>query len=274
MNNPILEIKDICYSYHTLKGETPALSHISFQVEKGEFLAIAGPSGCGKSTLLSVIFGLLVPESGEILFHVTPKEMPASRHQTAGICPKMGYMLQHDHLFEWRTIYQNVILGLEINHQLTPDKIDRVTEMLKDYDLYKFKDKKPSELSGGMKQRAALIRTLVLDPEILLLDEPFSALDYQTRLSVSSDICNIIRSTGKTAILITHDLSEAISLADRILVMSKRPATIKCDFPIHLTLSDDSPLASRNAPEYQGYFNKLWKEISDENYVQNTTPLK
>jgi NitT/TauT family transport system ATP-binding protein len=274
MNKPILELKDISYSYHNLKGETPALSHISFQVERGEFVAIAGPSGCGKSTLLSIIFGLLVPESGEVLFHISQGEMQASRHQTAGLCPKMGYMLQHDHLFEWRTIYQNVLLGLEINHQLTEDKIDRVIQLLKDYDLYKFKDKKPSELSGGMKQRAALIRTLVLDPEILLLDEPFSALDYQTRLSVSSDICNIIRSTGKTAILITHDLSEAISLSDRILVMSKRPATIKCDIPIHLTISEDSPLASRNAPEYRGYFNQLWKEISDENYIQNAASLK
>lgn len=274
MNKPILELKDISYSYHNLKGETPALSHISFQVEKGEFVAIAGPSGCGKSTLLSIIFGLLAPESGEILFHISQGEMQASRHQTAGLCPKMGYMLQHDHLFEWRTIYQNVLLGLEINHQLTEDKIERAVRLLKDYDLYKFKDKKPSELSGGMKQRAALIRTLVLDPEILLLDEPFSALDYQTRLSVSSDICNIIRSTGKTAVLITHDLSEAISLSDRILVMSKRPATIKCDIPIHLTISDDSPLASRNAPEYQGYFNQLWKEISDENYIQSSAALK
>lgn len=274
MDKPILELKDISYSYHNLKGETPALSHISFQVKKGEFVAIAGPSGCGKSTLLSIIFGLLVPESGEILFHISQGEMQASRHQTAGLCPKMGYMLQHDHLFEWRTIYQNVLLGLEINHQLTEDKIDQAVRLLKDYDLYKFKDKKPSELSGGMKQRAALIRTLVLDPEILLLDEPFSALDYQTRLSVSSDICNIIRSTGKTAILITHDLSEAISLSDRILVMSKRPATIKCDIPIHLTISEDSPLASRNAPEYQSYFNQLWKEISDENHIQSSAALK
>lgn len=269
MDKPILELKDICYSYHSLKGETTALSHISFQVRKGEFLAIVGPSGCGKSTLLSIIFGLLLPESGEILFPCTRTKSCAGKHPVAGACPQIGYMLQHDHLFEWRTIYENVILGLEINHQVTPEKIKRVNQLLKDYDLYKFKDKKPSELSGGMKQRAALIRTLVLEPEILLLDEPFSALDYQTRLSVSSDICNIIRSAGKTAILITHDLSEAISLADRIIVLSRRPATIKCDIPIHLTLTDDSPLASRNAPEYKEYFNKLWKEISDENYRQN-----
>ncbi len=268
MTNPILELHDICYSYHSLKGETDALSHISFQVKKGEFLAIVGPSGCGKSTLLSIISGLLLPESGEIRFPVA-KEGDTDKHPMAESCPRIGYMLQHDHLFEWRTIYRNVILGLEINRQLTPQKKQRVMELLKDYGLDKFKDKKPGELSGGMKQRAALIRTLALDPEILLLDEPFSALDYQTRLSVSSDICSIIRSAGKTAILVTHDLSEAISLADRILVLSKRPATIKCDIPIHLTISGNSPLASRNAPEYQGYFNQLWKEISDENYVQN-----
>lgn len=269
MNKPILELRDICYSYHNLKGETPALSHISFQVQKGEFLAIVGPSGCGKSTLLSIISGLLAPESGEILFSCTRKTSVEDKATSAVTCPQIGYMLQHDHLFEWRTIYQNVILGLEINHQITPAKLKRVNELLKDYDLYKFKDKKPSELSGGMKQRAALIRTLIMDPELLLLDEPFSALDYQTRLSVSSDICNIIRSAKKTAVLITHDLAEAISLAERILVLTKRPASVKCDIPIHLTLADHSPLASRNAPEYQGYFNQLWKEISDEDVNQS-----
>lgn len=277
MAQPLLELKDICYSYHNLKGETTALSHISFQIQKGEFVALVGPSGCGKSTLLSIIAGLLQPESGEIIFsHTTSTQTPdsdtlppSSPFSVSSPPPRIGYMLQHDHLFEWRTIYQNVILGLEINHKLTPERIERVIQLLKDYDLYKFKDKKPSELSGGMKQRAALIRTLVLEPEILLLDEPFSALDYQTRLSVSSDICSIIRSTGKTALLITHDLSEAISLSERILVLSKRPATIKCDIPVHLTLTDNSPLASRNAPEFKEYFNQLWKEISDETINQS-----
>lgn len=254
MEQPILELRNICYSYHSLQGETAALSHISLNVRQGEFLAIVGPSGCGKSTLLSIISGLLAPESGEILFPAHTDEAP----------PQIGYMLQHDHLLEWRSVYENVILGLEIKHKINPETTAKVCELLKDYGLYKFKDKKPSELSGGMKQRAALIRTLVLEPELLLLDEPFSALDYQTRLSVSADICNIIRSAGKTAVLITHDLSEAISLADRVLVLSKRPASVKYDLPIRLTLQDDSPLAARNAPEFKDFFNILWKEISDE----------
>ena len=173
-------------------------------------------------------------------------------------------MLQHDHLFEWRDIYRNVTLGLEINKQLSPERKQKVLKMVEDYGLSPFLHKKPSELSGGLKQRAALVRTMAMEPEILLLDEPFSALDYQTRLSVSSDICRIIRLSGKTAILITHDLSEAISLADRVIVLSKRPAVVKAEIPIHLTLLDDSPLAARNAPEFKDYFNQLWEELNDE----------
>lgn len=251
MQESILECNDISFSYHSLTGETVALSHISFQVKKGSFLAIVGPSGCGKSTLLSIIAGLIKPASGEIRF-MDKENTP------------IGYMLQQDHLLEWRTIKQNVLLGPEINHMLSPEKEEAALQLLRDYGLYRFKDKKPSELSGGMKQRAALIRTMMMDPELLLLDEPFSALDYQTRLTVSADIGNIIRKAGKTAILVTHDLSEAISLADHILVLSKRPATIKKSIDVQLTLLDNSPLAARNAPEFKNYFSLLWKEISDE----------
>lgn len=251
MNQPVLECKNICFSYHNLNGETKALTNISFQVDKGEFLAIVGPSGCGKSTLLSIIAGLLKPESGEILLN--EKEQG-----------HIGYMLQQDHLLEWRTIWKNILLGPEITKTLTREKEALAAKLLSDYGLSKFKDKKPGELSGGMKQRAALIRTMVMEPGLLLLDEPFSALDYQTRLSVSADIGKIIRASGITAILITHDLSEAISLADRVLVLSKRPARIKNDIPVHLTLKDSSPLAARNAPEFQDLFNLLWKDISDE----------
>ncbi len=179
-------------------------------------------------------------------------------------------MLQQDHLLEWRSIWKNVLLGPEINHCLSPEKESLALKLLSDYGLYKFKDKKPAELSGGMKQRAALIRTMVMEPGLLLLDEPFSALDYQTRLMVSSDIGKIIKDCGITAILITHDLSEAISLADRILVLTRRPAAVKNNIPVHLTLSESSSLAARSAPEFQDLFNLLWKEISDE-YSTETT---
>lgn len=252
---PILSLKNISYSYHNLKGETPALSKISFQVAEGEFLAIVGPSGCGKSTLLSIIAGLLEPESGDISFDAAST---------------VGYMLQHDHLFEWRTIYQNVLLGLELNKNMTKENIDFVIQLLEDYGLYAFKDKKPSELSGGMRQRAALIRTMAIRPDLLLLDEPFSALDFQTRMTVSADIGNIIRNTGKTAILITHDLSEAITLADRVIVLSKRPATTKFELPIHYDIERTSPLSIRNTDVYQTYFNLLWKELSDDLSEQKT----
>lgn len=249
----LLELKNIGYSYHSLHGETVALRDISFQVRQGEFVAIVGPSGCGKSTLLSIIAGLLSPEQGTIAVN----NPDGSLHY-----PKVGYMLQRDHLFEWRTVYRNAILGLEIHHQMTPEKLDAVDRLFVEYGLEKFRDKRPSELSGGMKQRAALIRTLALDPQLLLLDEPFSALDYQTRLMVSADICRLIRAAGKTMLIITHDLSEAISLADRVIVLSGRPATVKTEVEIKLTIKDDSPLAARNAPEFQQYFNRLWEVLT------------
>ena len=256
--HPLLSLQDISYAYHNLKGETPALSNISMQVSEGEFLSIVGPSGCGKSTLLSIIAGLLVPESGIIYY----RGLASTDYRQDSVL-KIGYMLQHDHLFEWRTIYQNVILGLELNHSLTPDNIACVETLLREYELYAFKDKRPSELSGGMRQRAALIRTMAIHPELLLLDEPFSALDFQTRLSVSADIAQIIRKTGKTALLITHDLSEAITLADRVIVLSRRPASIKCEMTISYPIDRSDPLAVRCTKEYQDYFNQLWEVLTD-----------
>lgn len=255
----ILELKNIGYSYHSLHGETQALKNISFGVREGEFIAIVGPSGCGKSTLLSIIAGLLEPEEGTIAVN----NPDGSLHY-----PRIGYMLQRDHLFEWRSVYRNVTLGLELQHMLTPGHLREVDRLLTEYGLDKFRDKRPGELSGGMKQRAALIRTLALEPQLLLLDEPFSALDYQTRLMVSDDICRLIRAAGKTMIIITHDLSEAISLADRIIVLSGRPAVVKKEMPVKLTLTENSPLAARNAPEFQTLFNRLWEDLTHENETQ------
>ena len=250
----ILELKHIHYAYHNMDGETPALTDISFAINEGEFIAIVGPSGCGKSTLLSLIAGLLEPEKG--LIKISGKYL---RESTTNI----GYMLQHDQLFEWRTIYNNVILGLEVQHMLTPKAKAKAHELLADYGLKQFENAKPSELSGGMRQRAALVRTLVLEPDILLLDEPFSALDYQTRLNVSDDIGQIIRREKKTAILVTHDLSEAISLADRVIILSKRPASIQQTLPLIFDLEKDTPLNRRNTPEFKNYFNLIWKELNE-----------
>ena len=236
-----LEVRNLCYSYHALEGETKALDEISFDVRDGEFFAIVGPSGCGKSTLLSLLCGLIEPEEGKIMI-----DGKARGESGAAI----GYMLQRDHLFEWRSILSNVSLGLEIQNRLDHRAREELLEMLSAYGLEQFQDAKPGQLSGGMRQRAALIRTLALKPDILLLDEPFSALDYQTR--------------KKTAILITHDLSEAISVADRILVLSSRPARVKAVMEVSFGKEFDRPLARRNAPEFSAYFNELWRELKTD----------
>lgn len=249
----LLELKNISLSYHTLEGETPALSDISFSIEEGEFVALVGPSGCGKSTILNLIAGLLIPETGSISI----RGIPLAQSDLA-----IGYMLQKDHLFEWRTIYENVTLGLEIQKKKTPKRLDRVNRLLKDYGLEAFRDARPSQLSGGMRQRAALIRTLALEPSLLLLDEPFSALDYQTRLNVSDDIGKIIRKEKKTALLVTHDISEAISMSDRVIVLSKAPAVVKKEIPIQLEIENRTPMASRNASDFKTYFNMIWKELN------------
>ncbi|MFI3237238.1 MAG: ABC transporter ATP-binding protein [Lachnospiraceae bacterium] len=257
MKRDIISFQDVSFSYHDLTGETKTLHQLNFSIKEGEFVSIVGPSGCGKSTLLSLIARIHTPSKGQIHFMNDTSD------------PNIGYMLQMDHLFAWRSIWSNCLLGLEIQGKLTKETIAYVEYLLKEYGLYDVKDKKPNELSGGMRQRVALIRTLVLHPDLLLLDEPFSALDFQTRLEVSSDIVSIIKKHKKTAILITHDLSEAISLSDRILVFSKRPATLLDDIDISLTKMDHTVLAARNAPEFNNYFNLLWNELDFKEVTSN-----
>ena len=249
----LLEVKDINYAYHNMDGETKALEHISFSMKEGDFLAIVGPSGCGKSTLLHLLAGLLEPEKGLILLN---------GKYLRGSATNIGYMLQKDELLEWRTVYHNVLLGLEIQHSMTARAKEKARELLDIYGLDQFANSRPSELSGGMRQRAALVRTLVMEPDLLLLDEPFSALDYQTRLTVGDDIGQIIRKEKKSAILVTHDLAEAISLADRVIVLTARPATILQTVPITFQEPDLTPLKRRNAPEFKSYFNLIWKELN------------
>lgn len=250
--NTIVKIKDVSMIYHSLNGEIRALENISLDVEAGEFVSIVGPSGCGKSTLLSLVAGLIKPSSGEIYINGS---------KVTGPSEEVGYMLQKDHLFEWRTILGNALLGLEIRKSLTPESREYVMGLLKTYGLYEFKDKTPNQLSGGMRQRAALIRTLAVNPKILLLDEAFSALDYQTRLAVAEDIYSIIKKEGKTAIMVTHDIPESISMADRVVVLTKRPATIKRIHTLKMTCDNRTPISCREAPEFRHYFNEIWKEL-------------
>lgn len=252
-----LEISHLDYSYHTKAGETKALSGISLEVKKGEFLAVVGPSGCGKSTLLNLIAGLLPVTEGSI----TIEGASVTENKN-----KIGYMLQKDYLLEWRTTEDNIRLGLEISKQVTKEKEQLMENLLKEYGLYDFRKVKPSQLSGGMRQRAALIRTLVMEPELLLLDEPFSALDYQTRLSVADDIYEILKTEGKTAVLITHDIAEAISMSERVIVLTKRPGRIKTEIKIELTMPEDGrkplkPSEARSAAEFAKYYQEIWKEL-------------
>ena len=240
----ILEIKDICKNYQAKNGEIEALKNISFDVKKGEFISIIGPSGCGKSTLLSIISGLESKTSGEIYIN-----------------GRIGYMLQKDNLLEWRTIYNNVLLGLEIQKNITVENKKYVEELLKKYGLYEFKDKYPTQLSGGMRQRVALIRTLAIRPNILLLDEAFSALDYQTRLMVTEDVYKILKNENIKALMVTHDISEAISMSDRVVVLSKRPAKIKNIHEIDFEMDNRTPLNCRESPKFSKYFNLMWKEL-------------
>lgn len=248
----IIDLRQVALTYQSPDGETKALQDITFSMEEGEFVSIVGPSGCGKSTLLSVIAGLETPDSGTVTVDGEPVVGPSE---------KIGFMPQRDQLFEWRSIKSNVSLGLQIRRLNDEAHRTHVRTLLDRYELSDFAEKRPSQLSGGMRQRCALIRTLATDPCILLLDEPFSALDYQTRLTVSADIHNIIRREHKTALLVTHDIAEAISLSDRILVLSHRPAVIRS---IHVLadLQGLPPLERRDTPHFHTVFNAIWKELN------------
>jgi NitT/TauT family transport system ATP-binding protein len=248
----ILEIKNLTKKYQHKNGETLAIKDINLKVEEGEFVSIIGPSGCGKSTLLSMISGLEEKTDGEIYIQGEKIE---------GISSKIGYMLQKDCLLEWRTIYNNIMLGLEIKKAKSKENIEYAEELLKKYGLYEFKDKFPNQLSGGMRQRVALIRTLSVTPKILLLDEAFSALDYQTRIKVTVDIYKILKKENITTIMVTHDITEAISMADRVVVLSKRPGKIKSIHDIDFELPNRDPLNCRETPKFSTYFNILWKEL-------------
>lgn len=241
----ILKIENLKKIYHTLQGETLAVDNVSFDLKEGEFIAIVGPSGCGKSTILSILCDLDKSSDGKIIIKDDLK---------------LGYMLQGDNLFEWQTILKNCLLGLEINGNITLENVDYVKQLLKTYGLEEFMYAYPSNLSGGMRQRVSLIRTLATKPDLLIMDEPFSALDAQSRLAVSDDVYRIIKKEKKSAIMVTHDISEAISMADRVIVLSKRPSRVKNVYKINLT-DKSTPINNRKSKEFSKYYELIWKDI-------------
>jgi NitT/TauT family transport system ATP-binding protein len=251
---PKVELRAVNLRYFGREGETEALKDISLSVSPGEFVAIIGQSGCGKSTLLSLISGILRPTEGAVLLDGKPVTGPSR---------KVGYMLQQDYLFEWRTILENTVLGAEIQRLDKGRARERAMQLLNRYGLGQFMHHRPRQLSGGMRQRVALARTLCTEPDIVLLDEPFSALDSQTRLALADEVADILRREGKTAILVTHDIGEAIAMADRVIVLSRRPGQVKSDHPIGFAATGGrpTPFAARNAPEFNAYFNTLWQEL-------------
>lgn len=247
-----LQFKDVSYFYQTKENEVQALDKVNFSVDEEDFASLVGPSGCGKTTILSLTAGLLEPSSGQILLQGSPIKKNDSR---------IGYMFQRDHLFEWRSIWQNIKLGLEVQKKNKDEKsLAFADELLKKYDLYNFKNKKPRQLSGGMRQRVALIRTLVLKPALLLLDEPFSALDFQTRLKVCDDVYDIIKQEKKTALLVTHDISEALSMSNKVIILSSRPASTKKI--VRLNFSGDTPLKKREAENFGKHFEMIWRNLT------------
>lgn len=250
-----LQMKNVDYFYQTKDNEIQAINKLNFSVAENSFASLVGPSGCGKTTILSLIAGLLKPSEGEI----TINGEIVGKHDG-----KVGYMFQRDHLFEWRTIWQNITLGLEIQKKnKNHDSLERAENLLKKYDLYNFRNKKPRQLSGGMRQRVALIRTLMLEPALLLLDEPFSALDFQTRLLVCDDVYEIIKREKKTALLVSHDISEALSMSDRIIVLTHRPASVK--EIVDLSFKGSTPLEKREDSEFGRFFEKIWRSLTNEN---------
>src|SRR6184192_3541659 len=249
---PKVELRNVNLRYFGLEGETEALKDVSMSITPGEFVAIIGQSGCGKSTLLSLISGILMPTGGAVLL---------DGRAVAGPSRKVGYMLQQDYLFEWRTILENAVLGAEIQGADMAKARARAKELLTKYGLGQFLLHLPRQLSGGMRQRVALARTLCTEPDVVLLDEPFSALDSQTRLALSDEVAEILRRESKTAILVTHDIGEAISMAERVIVLSRRPGQLKSDHAIRFASANGgrpTPFAARNTPEFNHYFNSLW----------------
>ena len=247
-----VSILGVSKKYQTKSGEVTALDKVDLQVAEGEIVAIVGRSGCGKSTLLSIVAGLITPTEGKIFIE---------GEEVRGADPRTGYMLQRDNLLEWRTILQNILFGLEVQHKMTEENIAYARHLIYEYGLGDFEKSYPSELSGGMRQRAALIRTLAVRPKLLLLDEAFSALDYQTRLLVTDNVRKILCKEKMTTLMVSHDIPESISMADRIVVLAARPGRVKDVVAMDFD-KDAAPIARRGQAQFQTYFNRIWGELN------------
>ena len=241
----VIRLKNVYKTFYNEEGSLDVLKDFNLVGNKKEIIGIVGPSGSGKSTVLNIISGLLDVTSGEVLLE-----------------GKIGYMFQKDLLLEWRNIYNNLLIGLEINKSKSADSISKTINLVEKYGLIEFLNSYPNELSGGMRQRISLIRTLSVNPNILLLDEPFSALDYQTRLTLCEDVYRIIKDQNICSILVTHDIGEAISMCDRVLVLSNRPACVKKEYDIKTIFKDiTSPIERRSHPLFSQLFNEIWQEM-------------
>lgn len=249
-----LKLENIHHTYFTKKSATTALAGVTLEIGEGEFVSFLGPSGCGKTTLLSIIAGLIQPTEGAAFLEGVPVHKMKNH---------IGYMLQQDYLFPWKTIEENILIGLKLTKTLTAASRQNALRLLGQMGLSGFESSYPHELSGGMRQRAALVRTLATEPKLLLLDEPFSALDQQTKLRLENLVHSTLKSFGKTAILVTHDIGEAIAMSDRIFLLSPRPGTIYRSFTIPATLKTLSPFAARNHPDFQAVFQQIWKELDE-----------
>jgi NitT/TauT family transport system ATP-binding protein len=253
-----LQLKSVGQTYFSKSSATTALEDITFTVNEGEFISVLGPSGCGKSTLLSIIAGLLLPTTGSVM---VSNQLVTKPH------PKIGYMLQQDYLFPWKTIEDNIKLGLKLGNQHNNENIQAAMRLLKEIGLGHTVNKYPQELSGGMRQRVALVRTLATQPKMLLLDEPFSALDYQTKLKLEDLVSSTLKDHGKTAILVTHDIGEAIAMSDSVILLSSNPGRIFRTFKIPETLKGLLPFEARQHPDFSATFQQIWEEL--ENIEQN-----
>jgi len=253
-----LTLNGVSHHYFSRNGYTKALDHISLSIKEGEFVSLLGPSGCGKSTLLSIIAGIMEQTSGDVLL----QEKPIEESNLA-----IGYMLQQDYLFPWKTILDNILIGPKIHHRDTKETIEKALQLLDEVGLKNISHLHPSSLSGGMRQRAALVRTLINDPKLFLLDEPFSALDFQTKLKLEDLVAGLLKTYHKTTILVTHDIGEAIAMSDRIFMMDANPGTIANVFEVPVEIRDQSPLQVRKHPKYQILFDKIWDELEEKETI-------